>query len=47
MRELFGVILDAVGFGIGLMSPFIIDELLRRRKSRRRSSRRAYRREVA
>ena len=47
MNELLKTALEAVGFGLGLLTPFIIDELLRRRKARRRSRRRAYRREVA
>ena len=51
MMELFGVALDAIGFGIGLMLPFIASVLWERHTARkrraRRQARRAYRREVA
>lgn len=42
MAEMMGIVLDAVGFGIGLMLPFILDWMNEKRKQRRRM-----RREVA
>lgn len=36
MLELFGVALDAVGFGIGLLLPYIISWAIDQYKARRR-----------
>jgi len=40
MLELFGVALDAVGFGLGLLAPFVIAWAWEKRRDYRRSRRR-------
>lgn len=40
MLELFGVALDAVGFGIGLLLPFVLAWAWEKRQERRRYKRR-------
>lgn len=43
MNELLNIVLEAVCFGLGLLSPFIFDELWRRWKNKRRIARLARR----
>ena len=43
MNELLKTALEAVGFGLGLLTPFILDELWRRWKNKRRLARLAKR----
>ena len=45
MFELFGIALDAVGFGLGLLSPFIIAWAWEKRQERRKAAKRR-RREI-
>lgn len=40
MFELFGVALDALGFGLGLLAPFVIAWAWEKRRDYRRSRRR-------
>ena len=46
MNELLKTALEAVGFGLGLLTPFIIDELWRRWKNKRRIARHKRRRQA-
>ena len=46
MNEMLSIILEAAGFGLGLLSPFIIDELWRRWKNKRRLARHKRRRQA-
>lgn len=46
MNELLKTALEAVGFGLGLLTPFIIDELWRRWKNKRRIARYKRRRQA-
>ena len=46
MNEMLSIALEAISFGIGLLSPFIIDELWRRWKNKRRIARHKRRRQA-